>query len=149
MCPKAKLVNIRPEIEKSGFRKTRPRLCMRRHSLYAFVRRTGCSPHDAEDVTQGFFTELLYVPQRTHRIPLDRRGTLRRFFSGPAMRERDIAGLKVSQSRTESSISNAAPSSFGERPSKAVGLVWRTRSDPTKFSCGGSKTHRLNDPSML
>ncbi len=27
--------------------------------LYAYARRTGCSPHDAEDATQGFFARLL------------------------------------------------------------------------------------------
>jgi RNA polymerase sigma-70 factor (ECF subfamily) len=27
--------------------------------LYAYVRRSGCSPHDAEDLTQGFFERLL------------------------------------------------------------------------------------------
>jgi len=29
------------------------------HPVYAFVRRTGCSPDDAGDVTQAFFTQLL------------------------------------------------------------------------------------------
>ena len=29
------------------------------HPVYAFVRRTGCSPDDAADVTQAFFTQLL------------------------------------------------------------------------------------------
>jgi RNA polymerase sigma factor (sigma-70 family) len=29
------------------------------YPLYVFVRRQGCSPHDAEDVTQGFFLHLL------------------------------------------------------------------------------------------
>ena len=29
------------------------------YPLYAFARRSGCAPHDAEDVTQGFFSELL------------------------------------------------------------------------------------------
>ncbi|MGI9242972.1 MAG: RNA polymerase sigma factor [Verrucomicrobiales bacterium] len=29
------------------------------YPLYAFVRRSGCDPEDAEDVTQGFFDELL------------------------------------------------------------------------------------------
>jgi RNA polymerase sigma factor (sigma-70 family) len=29
------------------------------YPLYAFARRSGCAPHDAEDVTQGFFGELL------------------------------------------------------------------------------------------
>ena len=29
------------------------------YPLYAFVRRQGMSPHDAEDLTQGFFEHLL------------------------------------------------------------------------------------------
>src|SRR5688572_17405673 len=29
------------------------------YPLYAFIRRTGHSPHDAEDLTQGFFVQLL------------------------------------------------------------------------------------------
>ena len=29
------------------------------YPLYAFARREGCSPHDAEDLTQGFFLHLL------------------------------------------------------------------------------------------
>ena len=29
------------------------------YPLYAFVRRQGQSPHDAEDLTQGFFARLL------------------------------------------------------------------------------------------
>jgi RNA polymerase sigma-70 factor (ECF subfamily) len=29
------------------------------YPLYAFVRRSGYSPHDAEDLTQGFFAHLL------------------------------------------------------------------------------------------
>nr|MDQ3622931.1 RNA polymerase subunit sigma-24 [Verrucomicrobiota bacterium] len=29
------------------------------HPLYAYVRRSGCAPHDAEDLTQGFFARLL------------------------------------------------------------------------------------------
>jgi RNA polymerase sigma-70 factor (ECF subfamily) len=29
------------------------------YPLYAYVRRTGCTPHDAEDLTQGFFARLL------------------------------------------------------------------------------------------
>jgi RNA polymerase sigma-70 factor (ECF subfamily) len=36
------------------------------HPLYAYLRRRGCEPHDAEDLTQGFFVHLL------------ERGTLRR-----------------------------------------------------------------------
>ena len=29
------------------------------YPLYAFIRRQGCSPHDAEDLTQAFFSHLL------------------------------------------------------------------------------------------
>src|SRR5690349_5841201 len=29
------------------------------YPVYAFIRRTGKSPHDAEDLTQGFFARLL------------------------------------------------------------------------------------------
>jgi RNA polymerase sigma factor (sigma-70 family) len=29
------------------------------YPLYAYVRRSGCAPHDAEDLTQGFFARLL------------------------------------------------------------------------------------------
>ena len=29
------------------------------YPLYAYVRRRGCSPHDAEDATQGFFAKIL------------------------------------------------------------------------------------------
>jgi len=29
------------------------------YPLYAYVRRCGSSPHDAEDLTQGFFARLL------------------------------------------------------------------------------------------
>ena len=29
------------------------------YPLYAYVRRCGCAPHDAEDLTQGFFARLL------------------------------------------------------------------------------------------
>ena len=32
------------------------------YPLYAFVRRQGRSPEDAEDLTQGFFTRLLVAP---------------------------------------------------------------------------------------
>src|SRR5262245_43309761 len=28
------------------------------YPIYAFVRRSGASPHDAQDLTQGFFAEL-------------------------------------------------------------------------------------------
>ena len=42
------------------------RLCW--YPLYAFVRRRGCSPHDAQDLTQGFFLHLLEHKTLIHRL---------------------------------------------------------------------------------
>ena len=36
-----------------------PSVKIYRYPLYAFVRRRGDSPHDAQDLTQGFFLHLL------------------------------------------------------------------------------------------
>lgn len=55
------------------------RLCeMYWYPLYAFVRRSGCSPEDAEDVTQGFFGELL-EKNYLHDVSADK-GRLRSFL---------------------------------------------------------------------
>ena len=48
------------------------------YPLYAFARRSGCSPHDAEDVTQGFFAKLLEKDYLAHVGP--EKGKLRSFF---------------------------------------------------------------------
>jgi RNA polymerase sigma-70 factor (ECF subfamily) len=48
------------------------------YPLYAFVRRQGHSPHDAEDLTQGFFTYLL-EKQTLERVQRDK-GKFRSFL---------------------------------------------------------------------
>src|SRR5437867_7912806 len=48
------------------------------YPLYAYVRRRGYSPHDAQDLTQGFFTRLL---QRNAMTKVDRaKGKFRSFL---------------------------------------------------------------------
>ncbi len=54
------LVSEAQDESEAGSQVALAKLCeMYWYPLYAFVRRTGCSPHDAEDITQGFFSELL------------------------------------------------------------------------------------------
>jgi RNA polymerase sigma-70 factor (ECF subfamily) len=48
------------------------------YPLYAFVRRTGLSPHDAEDATQGFFMHL--IGNRALETVDQQRGTFRNFM---------------------------------------------------------------------
>jgi len=40
------------------------------YPLYAFVRRQGYSPKEAQDLTQGFFTRLLEPGHPNRRTPL-------------------------------------------------------------------------------
>lgn len=48
------------------------------YPLYAFIRRDGCSPHDAQDLTQGFFVWLLESDRLTEADPA--RGRFRSFL---------------------------------------------------------------------
>jgi RNA polymerase sigma-70 factor (ECF subfamily) len=55
------------------------RLCQRYwYPLYAFVRRRGCNPHDAEDLTQSFFAYLL--EKETLKKASRERGRFRSFL---------------------------------------------------------------------
>jgi RNA polymerase sigma-70 factor (ECF subfamily) len=48
------------------------------YPLYVFLRRTGCTPHDAEDLTQAFFERVL---ERDYLHAVDRsRGKFRTFL---------------------------------------------------------------------
>ena len=48
------------------------------YPIYAFARRIGCSPHDAEDATQGFFTHFLAYRLATQVAP--EKGKFRSFL---------------------------------------------------------------------
>jgi RNA polymerase sigma-70 factor (ECF subfamily) len=50
------------------------------HPLYAFVRRSGYDPNDAQDLTQGFFVSLL--SRNSIRLADPRRGRFRTFLLG-------------------------------------------------------------------
>ena len=48
------------------------------YPIYAYIRRSGHSAHDAEDLTQGFFAKLLEKGTLTHADPA--KGRLRTFL---------------------------------------------------------------------
>jgi len=50
------------------------------YPLYAYVRRRGYSPHDAQDLTQAFFAQLLERQSFAHADP--NRGRFRSFLLG-------------------------------------------------------------------
>jgi RNA polymerase sigma-70 factor (ECF subfamily) len=54
------------------------------YPIYAFIRRSGKSPHDAEDLTQGFFARLLEKDMLATADPL--KGKLRTFLLSCARR---------------------------------------------------------------
>jgi RNA polymerase sigma-70 factor (ECF subfamily) len=54
------------------------------YPIYAYLRRKGYPPHDAEDFTQGFFQEL--ISENALHAARRERGTLRSFFLGVLQR---------------------------------------------------------------
>lgn len=66
--------------------------------LYAFARRWGCSPHDAEDAVQGFITSLLERNSLRHVAPAN--GRFRSFLiAGMRNHLSDIAARTNAQKR--------------------------------------------------
>jgi RNA polymerase sigma factor (sigma-70 family) len=54
------VVQVRAAKDGPGARQAMTKLCVRYwYPLYAFARRTGLSPHDAEDLTQDFFAQVV------------------------------------------------------------------------------------------
>ena len=57
-----------------------PPVCLYWCPVYAFIRREGGQPEDAEDLTQGFFAKL---PERGDFVSADQgKGRLRTYFLG-------------------------------------------------------------------
>src|SRR3954467_1682441 len=54
------------------------------YPIYAYVRRKGFSPHDAEDLTQSFFAEL--ISEDALQAVRRERGTLRSYLLGVLQR---------------------------------------------------------------
>lgn len=74
----SQVVQVQDATEASAHRAL-SKLCeMYWYPLYAFVRRSGCAPEDAEDVTQGFFGELLAKDYLAEVSP--EKGRLRSFL---------------------------------------------------------------------
>jgi hypothetical protein len=78
------------------------------YPLYAFARRRGSGPHDAQDLTQGFFLHLLEHSSLKHADPL--KGKFRSFLLA------SFRNFLMNEADRARSLKRGGDREFGDRP---------------------------------